>query len=549
MGRNTTTPDPSSLDRFSIGEVADLSGVASFYDAGTSKWLRSGTYVDGANLSSSVKATLAASQTSPTTVALATTNDVALNNQRPLLREKWQECKVDSISTTVLTTCGPTTAVQVIALTSAGAQPITVVGSTFLNSSSGTPFTLVSNGSKFFTYYYTSTSAMACKSSTDGITWTTETLTNMPTIVSMDSNSSFWDSSTQNYFGPQYGFGYQNTNAESYGVSAVLWCGARFLMITKGASAAVASLSTNGVAWSSNTDTAAILGSTSIGFVGNHINFYRNGNNCYLALGANYRYSSDGGVTWAASTTTINPSTAFNVPNVTDPTKRIINGGDGLSTAYYTSNSGQTWSANRALPVTSRYSLAYRGSTVTATYYDTSYRSVDDGVTWTSIVFPAGTNSSGGQIFADAYRFYFVPNGQPQILTSTDAITWTIVSTTGNVNASGYSCLLSVSSNIAFISTVGSLDGGVFTLDGGVTWAFAKTGTTGLGTNLVGYIITPTTYGGTSGYLVQAYGGTNVANSFLLSVAALTAGGGFYRTGSSAITPVRTNALAYVRVG
>jgi len=41
MGRNTTTPNPSSLDRYSTGEIVDLSGVASYYDAGTSKWLKS----------------------------------------------------------------------------------------------------------------------------------------------------------------------------------------------------------------------------------------------------------------------------------------------------------------------------------------------------------------------------------------------------------------------------------------------------------------------------------------------------------------------------
>lgn len=544
---NNSTTD---LSRYSIGEIVDLAGVANFYNAGSSKWLKSGTYVDGSLLSVSTKATLAASQTSATSVALATANDVSLNSLRPVLREKWQEAKVDSISTTVLQTRYPSSAVNVIALTSAGAQPVTVIGSTQIAGSTSTTYSLVSNNSKFFVYYFTNTTTMGCKSSTDGINWTTETLTNMPSISGVDSNSTFWDSTQDNYFIGNQGYGYQQIDNSTYGSHAVLWCGARFLLLTKGTSTyRVASLSTDGVAWSSSTNTAAILGSTTITYLGSQINFYRNGNTCYLAVGTNYRYTTDGGITWAAATgTNIDPATAYNIPNATDPTKRIINLGSGNTTAHYTSNSGQSWSANRTLPQSDRWSLAYRGSTVTSTYVDGCYRSVDDGVTWTSIIFPAGTNSSGGQIFADAYRFYFVPYSQPQILTSTDAITWTIVTTPGNINASGGSNFLSVSSNVAYLST-GSMSQGVFTLDGGVTWAFAQAGTTTLGGNLNGYTTTPTTYGGTGGYLVQGYGNNSTGNYFLLSVAALSAGGGFYRTGSSAISPIRTNAFSYVRVG
>jgi hypothetical protein len=544
---NNSTTD---LSRYSIGEIVDLSGVANFYNAGSSKWLKSGTYVAGSLLSTTTKATLAASQTSATSVALATTNDVSLNQFRPVLRETWQEAKVDSISTTVLATRYPASAVNVIALTSAGAQPITVIGSTHLAGNSSTTYSLVSNNSKFFVYYFTNTTTMGCKSSTDGINWTTETLTNMPTISGIDSNTSFWDSTTDNYFINHFGFAYQQPDNTTYGSHAVLWCGARFLLITKGTSTfRVASLSTNGVAWSSSTDTAAILGSASITFLGSQINFYRNGNTCYLAVGTNYRSSTDGGITWAAATgTNVDPASAYNLPNATDPTKRIINGGSGSTSAYYTSNSGQSWSSSRTLPQSDRWSLAYRGSTVTSSYVDGSYRSVDDGVTWTPIIFPAGTNSSGGQIFADAYRFYFVPNAQPQILTSTDAITWTITTTPGNINAAGGSNFFSVSSNVAYLST-GSMSQGVFTLDGGVTWAFAQAGTSTLGGNINGFTTTPTTYGGVGGYLVQGFGNNSTGNYFLLSVAALNAGGGFYRTGSSAITPVRTGAFSYVRVG
>ena len=553
MGRNTTTPSPSSLDRYSIGEIVDISGVPNYYDAGTSKWLRSGTYVSGSNLSSTTKSTLAASALSAgsATVALATSNDTALMGQFPSIREQWQVARISSINTTVIPLTVAASSVNIMVINSSGATVVQPVASTQFTSGTGATFALTSNDSKFFIYYYSDTNTLACKSSTDGFTWTTETLSNLPSISGLDSNSTFWDWNSDNQVYPDSGYNYRGVSSATYGTSAVLWCGARFLLLTRIAGPYMAaSLSSDGVAFSANS-ASSVLGNATLSF-NQDINFYKNGNTCFLAVGSTFRKSTDGGVTWSGVTASIgDANNQWNIPNTTDPTKRIINLGDGNTSAYYTSDSGATWSSNRVLPLSSRYGLVYKGSTVVTSYTNGCYRSVDDGVTWTSITFPAGTNSSNGQILADAYRFYFIPHGYSQVLTSTDAITWTITSgvPAGSIGGSGTNGIVSVNSSIIYI-TLGGMNQGIFSLDGGVTWAYAATSTGSAGNSMYGYYTTPTIDGPSGGYLVHhSFATGNAAYNFFLSVAALTAGGAFYRTGSSAISPVRTNALAYVRVG
>jgi len=61
----------TDLSRFSIGEIQDLSGVATFYNAGSSKWLKSGVSTASSNLSATSKTNLANAGTSaePTVIA------------------------------------------------------------------------------------------------------------------------------------------------------------------------------------------------------------------------------------------------------------------------------------------------------------------------------------------------------------------------------------------------------------------------------------------------------------------------------------------------
>ena len=550
MGRNTTTPNPSSLDRFSIGEIADISGVASYYDAGTSKWLRSATFTDQANLSASTKATLAASATSTSTatVSLATTNDGGLARSFPILREDFMTARISSINTTVVQRALTSTSVGIITINSSGATTQIIATSQLGGSGAVAPSALLSNGSKFFMYYYSGDN-LVCKTSTDGITWTTEALSSLPATSGVDTNTGFWNWSEGNNVQSTIGYYYTNNYAGSYGTYAVLWCGARMLSLSRSSAGNfLASLSTDGLTFSGDS-TNAVLGTTTQGFL-NDINFYRNGNNCYLSIGTTYRKSTDGGATWSAATfaANLNAASQRNIPNTTDPTKRIIVTAEAATTAYYTSDSGGTWSANRVFPIGSRYGVCYKGSTVFVGNTSGIYRSVDDGVNWTSVLFPAGTNSSGGVVLADDTLFYFIPyQGGAQLLTSADGITWTIRTTPGTVDGSTSWAVNKVNSNVIYLTD--TLSRGIYTLDGGVTWAFASTSTVSMGASTYGYYQKATTDGPNGGYLIFGRGNGNVQYCLFLSSAAVIAGGAFYRTGSTAIAPLRTDAVSYVRVG
>jgi hypothetical protein len=362
-----------------------------------------------------------------------------------------------------------------------------------------------------------------------------------------------WDSTRANTQSPASGILYNTYEAPTNGGSlATFWCGARVLTLTRSSGGFyLASLSTDGLAFGGD-NTVAVLGSASVGNLV-HMNFYRNNNACFLSIGGTvYRQSSDGGVTWSAVTfSALNAENQNNFPNVTDPARRIMNQGDGTAAAYYTADSGATWSASRPFPQSSRYGIVYRGSTVISSYNDGCFRSVDDGVTYTSILFPAGTNSSVGQVVADENRFYFIPTGGgSQLLTSTDAITWTIRATPGTMSGTGGVVVNQVSSNVVFITNNG-MNSGFFTLDGGVTWGFASSSTSGTaGANWTGYFTKATTDGPNGGYLIYGKGNRgDPAFNFFLSSAAVTAGGGFYRTGTTTISPIRSSAISFVRVG
>jgi hypothetical protein len=288
--------------------------------------------------------------------------------------------------------------------------------------------------------------------------------------------------------------------------------------------------------------------------------FYRNGNNCYLNVGNRYRYSTDGGVTWAASTFAAapNPNAYFMQYNTTDPAKLIIQGGLSSDEAYYTADSGATWSANRVLPNTAgEGGLYYKGSTVVfSSGASNGYKvSTDNGVTYTTPTFPIGVLGSSIYFFADANRFYAGVVNQAQLLTSTDAVTWTLVTLPQNYVVQAVTTQMgagiitfSGDSNTVVLLGYSGTNQCLFSTDGGVTWTGSQytSGPTAVGWN-VGNAFTTTDAGG----VAFVWGTTDLqtASTTNLLKADITAGGAFYRTGASVISPVRTNALSYVRVG
>ena len=552
----------TDLSRFSIGEIQDLSGVANFYNAGSSKWLRSATLTASSNLSTTTKANLAAAGTTSAQTVISQSSLSASYNAFGMYAT-YPIARISASSISVVPSAYDfTTSVGVGVMTSAGLQAVGT-GQTSIRTNSaggGTNAVVASNNTKIFSYCFSSASALSAKSTTNGTTWTTETVTGLPTFSAVSStiaHASECSNASQNTVAGTTGW---KRNSDTGTEFTVFWCGARFLLIAPGTSQTyhVASLSADGFTFGGD-NTVAVSGSATVA-ASTRMQFYRNGNNCYLNVGNRYRYSTDGGVTWAASTFAAapNPNAYFMQYNTTDPAKLIIQGGLSSDEAYYTADSGATWSANRVLPNTAgEGGLYYKGSTVVfSSGASNGYKvSTDNGVTYTTPTFPIGVLGSSIYFFADANRFYAGVVNQAQLLTSTDAVTWTLVTLPQNYVVQAVTTQMgagiitfSGDSNTVVLLGYSGTNQCLFSTDGGVTWTGSQytSGPTAVGWN-VGNAFTTTDAGG----VAFVWGTTDLqtASTTNLLKADITAGGAFYRTGASVISPVRTNALSYVRVG
>jgi len=558
--------NPSTdLSRYSIGEIAGLSGVANFYNAGSSKWLRSGVATASSNLTTATKTNLAAagSATSPTVLvqsALSSSyNSSGFHASNPVAR-------ISASSVSVVPGNVYTTDVVVGVATSAGLQTVfTGQVSARTSSNSGANGCIASNNTKIFSYCFTSATALNVRSTTNGTTWTAETVTGIPVFGASGAGAGCASYASTSLNGSQtaaFTTGWRRGKSVTTEF-AVFFCGARFLIIAPETTSTyhMASLSSDGFTFGGD-NTSAVLGSTTIA-VASGIQFHRNGNNCYLQVGtANKRFSTDGGVTWAASTFVASPDPSSYILqyNTTDAAKLVIKNGVGSTTAYYTANSGATWSASRTLPAgDTNGGLYYKGSTLITTDASSIVKvSTDDGVTWATPTFPVGVLSSSLQVFADGNRFYAGVLSQAQLLTSSDAVTWTIVSLSQNFNVGimttetgcGIITYAGDSNTVVLVgsNTVTGANQCIFSTDGGVTWTGSQF-TVGNQTGYwgVGNAYTTPDAGGV-GFAYGMDGATTGNNTNVLK-ADVTAGGAFYRTGTTAITPVQANSFAYVRVG
>jgi len=553
--------NPSTdLSRYSIGEIQDLSGVPTFYNAGSSKWLRSATATASSNLTTTTKTNLAAAGTnSDQTVLTQSALSFSYNGYGFVGTYPIQRISASSISVVPAYYNG-TTAVGVGVMTAAGLQAV-VTGQTSSVASdptAGVNVAVASNNTKIFSYCFSSATALSVKSTTNGTTWTTETVTGLPTFATDSTTYASSSGSQGASFTVASTMGWKRTQDSGQSNFSVFWCGARFVLLAPGATNFVVSLSADGFTFGGD-NTTAVIGAT-VRPRGNSVQFYRNGNNCYLSVGTAHRYSTDGGVTWAASTFAAAPNAAdyYLQFNQSTPAKLVIIPGTGGTTAYYSADSGATWSASRTLPTDGQNGgLYYKGTTLVISNASTQYYvSTDDGVTWTVPTFPIGVLSSNLKFFADANRFYAGVANQAQLLTSSDAVTWTIVTLSQNfslgaiITVGGYGILPFDSNTVVLLgyNEAAGRNQCFFTTDGGVTWTGSQytSANTGGNWNVGNTFVTPD-----AGGVGFAFGGAGVTSANCTNVlkADITAGGAFYRTGSTAITPVRTNSFAYVRVG
>jgi len=549
----------TDLSRYSIGEIADLSGVADFYNAGSSKWLKSATLTASSNLSTTTKTNLAAAGTAgaPTVIAQGSLS-ASFIDRGPYATYPIARISASSISVVPSYYLG-TTAVGVGVMTSAGFQFVETgqVSNTANETTNGTNAFIASNNTTIFSYTFTNATTLSAYTTTNGTTWTAGSVTGLPTFAATSSTYAHASASGSNSYTVAGVRGWKR-NIYNNGTNiqfAVFWCGARFLLIGPAATNYMVSLSTDGLAWGGDNTTAVIGATAQARTLG--IQFYRNGNSCFFNVGTAFRYSTDGGITWAASTIASLPTTSsyYLQVNTSDPAKLIISE---AQVAQYSADSGATWSADRGIGglTVVNGGLYYKGNTVIISNGFGSVKvSTDNGVTYVTPSFPIGTLGTDMNVFADANRFYAGVQYQNQLLTSSDAVTWTLVTLTQNFAldsvGTNFGCgIVAFDSNTVMLAGYNNQSGGnqaIFTLDGGVTWTCSQFASSDGGSWMVGSAFTTPDAGGMSFMFGgSAYQTVSMTNVFKTDI---TGGGAFYRTGVSVIAPARTNAKAYVRVG
>ena len=556
MGRNTNTSDIQPLDNAQVGQLAQIQGQAVFYNTGSSKWLRTGSYIAASNLTTAMKANLAA-QPDQVNAALITANEDSINLAGFFAYCPLPAQRISASSVTVYPSYrANSNYVSILAVTSAGAQSIPLaLKSNISSAATGANVVVASNNTTIFAYTPASATTMEAYSTTNGTTWASAALTGLPAFANIPTIQSAYGSGNLCNVGAMG----RNTSGHANGSFGVFWCGARFIMVVTDNSLMVTSTSTTGLAWSGNT-TVAVLGSAIL--TPSSITFYRNGNACILGVsnGAVWRYTTDGGVTWADCPTMGGSITysvnLFQKVNATTAAK-LVYCNTTNDQSYWTANTGATWTI-RTLPVASSNvsSIAYMGTTALLSGNNGTFRSVDDGATWTQVVFPIGILSQNGVVYADSSRFYYIPNAGKQILTSADAITWTIATiATGTPNVNNNTGgIASFSSNSVLLCNTSSSIGLVYaTTDGGVTWApmtFSAVSFSGTGVISVGdaFITADGLGGGTA--VIGGTNGNGAAGSergIVCSKQTLDAVAQFYRAGPT-VSPTNAGAFQYMRV-
>lgn len=339
--------------------------------------------------------------------------------------------------------------------------------------------------------------------STDGINWTQQSITNH-----IGGTFAWAQSIGTGAFGPMYtngvrcGMGYHITMPiieNQNGIPMIyVNCGARIVNTVYDSSNnnIKAYRTTNGFDFNGE-ESLAVLGAQNLNQ--KVFFFHRNGNSCFLICGNTLRFTTDGGVTWATSTM----STFFNATSYTfiqtNATNRtsLIASNTGNTTIQVSTDTGASWT-QRTLPALGGVgaSLAYAGSTIVfLSNTGTVHRSTDNGANWTQIANTTlGVGANPINVVHDGYRFYMLYQGGLGVLsTSTNGITWTartippttLTDTTSYYNTFNPSSSITQSAAVTnaaaanssdVIITTASTTGqrAIMSNDGGVTWYVAS---------------------------------------------------------------------------
>lgn len=535
MSRNVSNVSTLGA-KFAIGEIADFVGVPDFYDAGDSKWLRTGTWV----ASGSVPASLITQLKTASATSVALTDNTLINEQYSYINGMLPPAIVGDVRCFSYSSGVKGVNAHAFVVNSVGPRVINIGQATgYSQGNAGAGTCITSDGTKFWSWVAASATAFGAKSSANGETWDTETLSGQPTFSALTTHQIGGTSNTESSFP----IGEQFYSATAYNLTAA-YCGARHLLIgLNGSNQYVASSSSNGTTFGGD-QTVAVLGSATITATSTAW-WNRNGLNFFWTGGNVSRFSADGGATWVASTSGALSADYYRV-NTTDAARIMAFQISGTS-AKVTTNSGQSWTAV-TLPLAINHTTARtcgRGGTWAVSQGGTAYQTVNDGAAWTAINAPIGFGAISA-IYSDASRWYLFSASSNQIATSTDLATWTIRNITTPIPNSTTipNNLVATDSNTVVGCHAGNI---LYTTDGGVTWywSYATNAATATAAD-VQKIIANTT--GTNMILSAACGSGASNKSIYIPASALSGTPAAVRSTATAVTPLRTNALAFSRV-
>lgn len=540
MSRNLI--EPLSLHtKFPVGEIIDMAGVPAIHNDGNSVWMRTGTWVDADDVPDSVVETLKNSEYYLT----ALTDNLEIDETYSYIPGLLPSAVAGSVRCFPYSSSSKGTTAWVVTVNSSGVN-IKSTGQTCgypQTGISGGGNAVVSNGTKIWSFVTNAGGTLfTAKSSTDGITWTSETLTGQAPFAGIHSYPI-------NMGGNQVSDGFRHGVVYNgvTNVMIVVWCGARYLFVGRGASYLIAQRTSDGTTFGGD-ETTTVLGSATLAPT-NYWWSYRNGNNFFIA-GENFnRKSADGGVTWAAAgSITASATTGFRV-NSSDVTRIMACNYTSLS-GVVSVNSGQTWGVISFPVIPGEGAILYgRGSTwVLTTLTGDIYRSTDDGATWQAYTGLNGIIGGVKGVYADANRWYAVSPNSNQIATSTDFSTWTVRNIKNSAPGTTSSYL---PFSIAFTDANNIIMCGsnyiLFSTDGGVTWTWVNKSSASTGTGESVTQIIPCTTG--TNAFISGNTSTNLSTKSLYIKESDMAGGAkFVRSSNAVVAPIRTNAMAYSRV-
>lgn len=548
MSRNISA-SADLAGKYAVGEIADFVGVPDYYDAGTSKWMRSGVFVPASEIPPSVTASIRAAGGDRTALTLnnkITGNYQYVNAITPIAKTATAACfgviTNESIQAKVLTINADGMQINTIGTQTAGSNAAMKYGGGHL---------ITSDGTKFWSWVVTS-NAFSAFSSTTGVLWVQETLTGQPSFSSLNDY----------LIGPAHAGGSADTIAQNGEVfscqgagsylNMAFWAGARHILIGKTGTAYMATRSANGTSFSGD-ETVAIVGATGVNYT-LAAWWHNNGNNTFLALSSQSRCTSDGGVTWSDATNGPTSGKFFRV-NASDPA-RLFSSSVGNASVMVSANTGQTWTY-RTTPVGITVTTTVQGRGAVWAICDSTigvaHRTADDGATWAAIATPAGLGGPMIGIYADANRWYAVSITGNAIAVSTDLVTWTIRNISNpapavyTLNPTSYplnNAIATDANNILMPFTSGNA---LYSSDGGVTWWWSAISADATATAIYCTKYVASTAG--MPYFVGGVPGSNVkAGHAQIKASDLANGGEAIRSSASAVASLRSGATAFSRV-